>query len=394
MPDHSPLKVSLAVSLAMITATTVPYAIAVLAPILVLELGLTATEIGIFGSVTLLVATVLASAAGTVVDRIGARTMMAFLHITYVVSLLALAKAQSFAGLLVGAVAAGLAMSLSNPVTNQTVSSRIRPEHWGIVIGTKQAGGQLSNVLVGLGLPAITVMWGWRVALVSFCALAPIGLASTASLRPDRRPTDRRVAIDTPAPIADATRRAIRRLHFFGLVTGTGMGAFLYFLPIYVVEEFAATPALAGAVAATGAAVGTIARFLWGPAAGTFRDPQFALTLISWCAACAMGLLALAGSVGFALVWLAVVLLGGSGLAFVTPAMLAVMRLAGAESTGVASGRFMRTVYAGGMVGPLMFGWIIDMTDNYRLGWGFSTFLLVIAAIVATPRRDRGAVVA
>ncbi len=394
MVDSPIWKVGIAVSLAMITATTIPYAIAVLAPLLVLELGLTTTEIGVFGSLTLLVATAFASAAGKLVDNIGARTMMAVLHITYAVALLVLASAHSLVGLLIGAVAAGLSMSLSNPVTNLTVSSRIRPERWGIVIGTKQAGGQLSNVLAGLALPIIASIWGWRAALVSFCLLAPIGLLSTFSLTPDSRRPARGSATVVPVEMAESTRRAIRRLQIFGLATGSGMGAFLYFLPIYVVQEFAVTPAYAGTVAATGAAVGTIARFLWGPAAGAFRNPQFALTLISWCAASAMLFLALASQIGISIVWLAVILLGASGLAFVTPAMLAILHLAGPESTGVESGRFMRSVYAGGVISPLLFGWVIDVTNSYAIAWGLSTLLLVLAAAVATPRPDRTAITA
>lgn len=387
---RSPIwKVSLAVSLAMITSTTIPYAVAVLAPLLVLELGLTTTEIGIFGSLTLLVATAFASGAGALVDSIGARAMMAVLHITYASALLILASASSLTGLLIGAVAAGLTMSLSNPVTNLTVSTRIRPERWGIVIGTKQAGGQLSNVLAGLALPIIAAAWGWRAALVSFCLLAPLGLLSTFSLTSDtRRSAHDRASVD-PVEMARTTRQAIRRLQFFGLMTGSGMGAFLYFLPIYVVQEFAVTPAYAGAVAATGAAVGTVARFLWGPAAGAFRSPQTALALISWCAAIAMGFLALGSRVGVSIVWLAVVLLGASGLAFVTPAMLAILQLAGPESTGIESGRFMRSVYAGGVISPLLFGWIIEMTSSYTIAWSISTLILVFAALVATPRSGR-----
>jgi predicted MFS family arabinose efflux permease len=388
MLDSSIWKVGLAVSLAMITATTIPYAIAVLAPLLVRELGLTTTEIGFFGSLTLLVATASTSRAGALVDRIGTRAMMAVLYVAYAVALMVLASANSLAGLLVGAVAAGLSMSVSNPVTNLTVTTRVKPERWGIVIGTKQAGGQLSNVLAGLALPTIAAAWGWRIALVSFCVLAPIGLLSALSLGPDTSRSGAQRAAVAPPVMTGTTRRAIRRLKFFGLATGSGMGAFLYFLPIYIVQEFAVTPSYAGAITATGAAVGTVARLLWGPAAGAFRSPQIALVLIAWSAATAMGLLALAGHIGIGLVWVAVVLLGASGLAFITPAMLAVLHLAGPESTGVESGRFMRSVYAGGVMSPLLFGWIIDLTSSYASAWGTSAVILALAAAVVTQRAD------
>lgn len=389
MLDPSVWKVSLAVSFATITATTIPYAIAVLAPILTVELGLTTTDIGFIGSLTLLVATATTSRAGVLVDGIGTRSMMAVLYVAYAAAVLVLASADSLAALLVGAVVAGLSMSVSIPVTNLTVTARVRPERWAIVIGTKQAGGQLSNVLVGIAVPTIATAWGWRTALASLFLLAPIGLLSILSLTPDAPRSARDRTSIAPGEMTGATRRAIRRLQFFGLAIGSGMGALLYFLPIYVVQQFTVTATYAGAVVATGAAVGTVARLLWGPAAGAFRDPQVALALIAWSAALAMGFLAFAGRVGIGLVWLAVVILGATGLAFITPAMLAILRLAGPGSTGAESGRFMRGVYAGGVISPLLFGWIIDMTRSYASAWGASAAVLALAAAIVTRRPHR-----
>lgn len=388
-------RTSLAAFLAMVSATMVPYAVAILTPDLIDEFELTATDIGLFGSVALLSAAVHAAAAGTLADRLREESMVRMLHLLYGGSVLVIATARSYGMILVGAVIAGMSLGLTNPATNRLITAKVATERWGLVTGIKQSGGQLSNVVAGLTLPVLILAAGWRVALLALAVIVPVGLLSTLRLPvPSNVPAPTEAGAADPEQVptgSDAADRRLRRLRIVGLIAGSANGSVMYFLPLFVVVEFDTSVAVAGSITAAGAAAATASRFALGPVAARFADPTRPLAAILWLAVAAIVLLMLSPAVGLWLGWVASVLLGISALSFITPAMLAIMRLSPGRSTGLESGRFMRAVYTGGVVSPPIFGQLVDRFTDFRLGWTFSLILVAAAATLTTwPGRTSG----
>lgn len=385
MSNTRTVRIGATITLAMMVGTMLPYAVAVLAPLITRDLGISAADIGMFGTTTMLVATFAAPRAGLAVDRLGPRATINVLHGAFAVAAVTLAVSNGTAALLVGALVAGISLCLTNPVTNQVIVTQVRPGLRGVLTGIKQAGGQLSAMTAGLALPMLAGWWGWRTALLAFVVFAAAGIASTVTVpRLPRVPSSG--AKPATASLSEGAERELRQLRLFGFLVAAGTGPMLYFLPLFVVDQFEASASLAGSTAAVGATIGTVARLSWGPITERLRRPVIALTIIGCASTVGMVLLAGATFVGLSLVWPAVVIIGASGLAFTTPAMLAIMRTVGPESTGAASGRFARSTYAGGVISPITFGWIIDATGSYRSAWIIAACLLAASAIVTLPR--------
>jgi len=127
--------------------------------------------------------------AGFVVDRVGARRVLFSGMAMLGVSALVLSNAQSYIGLMVGALLAGMGNSIFHPsdytILNQRVS-RDRLAHGFSVHGISGSIGWAASPVFLTGVAAAT---DWRTALLSAAALPAIVLAilwwNREALRPD-----------------------------------------------------------------------------------------------------------------------------------------------------------------------------------------------------------------
>jgi len=232
---------------------------------------------------------------------------------------------------------------------------------------------------------------GWRNAMAVFAGLAVFGLVIAVKMPGRREEASSSGAEGSKQDVAlvSSTERFLKRLTVHGFLVAASTGLVQYFLPLFVRDEFGASPALGGAVAALAASVGAVARLAWGPPTGRARDVRVPSGYLALGAA--LGFLALAAStfVGLWLVWPAVILVGATGLAYTTPAMVAIMRTVGPLYGGTAAGRYMRGVYLGGVASPIGFGWLIEVTGGYTLAWVVAAVMAIAAA--ATMRTTLGA---
>lgn len=331
------------------------------------------TALGAAASIYYLASAVASVAGGRLAERLGARRAIGVAASTLTVAVLGIAVlAHSWSALAAFMALAGLANALTQPATNLGVARGVDPRRQGLSFGIKQSNGPLNTLLAGLAVPALGLTVGWRWAFVALAVVAlPLVIAGL------RGPG---IAYDRSAPRPTVSGRgALIMLSVaaaFAVVAGSSLGAF------YVESAVAAgtKPALAGTVLAGGSVLGIAARIFWGSVGD--RAPRRHFQVVA--------LLLLTGAVGFALLGmgggvptLVVATLIALGMGWAWPglfnfAVVTRSPRAPAAATGITgTGQF-----AGGIVGPLGFGLLVE-NSSYGVAWSAAAAAMVCAGFLA-----------
>lgn len=313
---------------------------------------------------------------GRGVDRIGARRMTVLTLLGSGIALAAIGLAPAYWLLLAAAMLTAVPQAMVNPATNKLIGEHVAPGSRGLVTGIKQSGVQVGVFVGGAALPVIAEATDWRVAVIVFAA----GAFAVAGVAAATLPSD------PPAPQeGEAVARSdgslpplVRRVTLYGFLLGAGGSAIFTYLPLYAEEGLGFTDQAAGWAVSVMGLVGIGARIGWGRAAehrfGAFTSLR-AMAVIAVAAA----LLLLAAGTGAAwIVWIAAIVTGLSASAWNAVGMLAIIQGLPASDTGRASGQVMFGFLAGLGLGAPAFGWSVDLTGSYVLGW--SAAAVVFAA--------------
>lgn len=346
------------------------------------ELGFNATMLGLIVGVFRLNAAMTSRYFGRFTDRFGATAAVKLGLAVAAGTCVAIALlARSWQLLMLFMFIGGTGQALCQPAANRMLLHRIPRERQGIAFGIKQSAPPAASMLAGVSVPVIglTLGWRWAFALVPLLAAVAFLLAGPRVVRNEEE------------------KRARKQLGSSGLTTGrTAM----------LMLSFGLGTAASGAVPAfyVGAAV----------AAGTEVD--VAGTLLALASAGAILVRLIAGVVCDRMVGRQMSLAGGllavgsAGLGLLAsgrPAMMAVgvaIALGGTwgfngvfwyalmrafpDAPGATTGAIAPGGLVGGIVGPIVFGALVDGFD-YRVAWIFSAVLSVAAgaAMVTSSRR-------
>ncbi|MPV35532.1 MFS transporter [Georgenia subflava] len=360
-------------ALAMAVGPLAHYAISALGPYVVSELSLSAGEFGWLWFVTFGIAAALTIAGGRLTDRWGPRRLLLVGFACGAVALLVIGSAPSFVWLMAGIGVAGVVQAIANPATNHVISTDIGSGRYGLVVGVKQSGVQIGQLLAGLVLPLVAAWTSWRHAILYCTGLALAGLwltwrmrFSAGGSRPDQAGRPSRV----PA--------RIWWLSGYALLMGVLIQASNVYLPLYAHQELGATFTRAGMVAAVLGGVGVAARMAWGRLVDRFADERAVLLWLAVLAAVAVAMFALSASVGELLMWLGAALFSFSALSANVVIMAAVVRSSPPGTVGRNTGWPSLGLYVGFMLGPPLFGIVVDHLGGYLTAW----FGLLVTAVL------------
>jgi nitrate/nitrite transporter NarK len=361
------LAVAAVVTLAMVFGALTPLVVGALGPYLVPDLSLSRSQLGLFVTLSFVVATLASLPSGRLVDRVDSRIVVTAIFGISAAALLGLAAATTVAVFLVLAIPSGLVQAASNPVTNRLVALHTPLRQRGVVVGAKQAGVHVGGFAAGLGLPLVAAAAGWRasVALAAGVAVAVLWLSL------DVVPRGATAAGPDLAESAPFRWRAgiVPYLTLYAFLMGGGVAAVTTYIPLYANERIGMGETAAGAVLAVFALTGVVARVAWGwigdrvagaaPVLGALGLASTLATLVLWHAE--------SGPPWS--VWAAAVGLGASAAAWNAVGMLAAVRDVDAAHVGRATGVVSAGFFAGFIVSPTAFGAVVDATGGYRPGW-------------------------
>lgn len=361
------------------------FAIGVLAPYIVTDIGLSTMQLGVLTASLFASATLLSPLAGRMVDRWGGRILLLVLLVTGVFVPMAMAAAPTYWLLLVAVMTGGLGLALSNPVTNIMLLTSVAGWRWErLAVGLKQSGVQVAAVLCGLILPSLAITLGWRAALGMTATASALGVI--LSWMVPKQPAKRAYPV-LPPP------EWIRMLRIYAILLGMGTACVTVYLPLYIVDSFGRSPQLGGALAALTGAAGLVGRLFWPYLAGTLERSMSILVALAGTSALAAVLIATAQHLGFVWVVVGAVLFGGTCNSWMSLGMLVLIRHVPAGQGGRVAGRIMAGFYMGFVLGPPAFGAVVDAMNSFVPAWvGVGLMALAGAVILARTRKTHTSV--
>jgi ACS family hexuronate transporter-like MFS transporter len=318
------------------------------------------------------------------------------------IGLLAAALAPGFLAFLFCLFIAGSGWSVVNPALGKAIMDVFPMRERGIAMGVKQMGLTLGGLVSALALPAIAGTLGWRYA-VGACAVivalpVVLGWRPLAAFGGDRRgPAASGVGRgggDAGSSWWWARRPALVIFFATGFVLGMVQAAVLSYLPLFTIQALGFDKIGAGLLVAASQAGGAVSRLALGAASDRWLTGQRSLWLAFigavgavifsvyavWPASApgAAALLAFATGVGA---------YGWVGIFFVISA-----EAGGPRQAGLLSGVAFASIVLGLLVGPPIFGLLLEGFDSYAVAWAvFAALsgLVALISLLAGPAIDR-----
>jgi len=349
-------------------------AIAPLSPLLLDDLALGRAQLGLFLPAIYLGGVVMSLPAGWLTDRLGAR--------------LTLSAGQCLTALMVGLAAwspglptmlplfclAGLGWAVINPATGKAILERFPASERGLAMGVKQTGLTLGGVAASITMPALALAHGWRAAL-SVAAAASLVSAAAVLAGLGRRPRERAGADPDRPRVAEIlpflARRAFLVLLACGLTLSIAQSSVLAYLALFAREQLGLSVVAAGGLLAMAQAGGTAGRLGWGVVSdrvfGGRRRPGVVINALV--GASAYLVFASGASLSGASAALVAVVAGVGAFGWVGLYLALAAEVGGPRYAGLLTGVAVSCSWSGVLVGPLLFGLVLEATGSYREPW-------------------------
>lgn len=357
--------------------------LAALFPWLKPAFGLSYAQLGLLMTLFFVVSGIGQALSGFVVDKVGARRVLFSGLALLGTAALVLAGAQSYVMLAAGSMLAGLGNAVFHPADYTLLNQRVSKGRIAHAFSLHGISGNLGWAAAPAFLAGIAALAGWRIALLSAAAIpfATLALlfAQRAHLRADPAPVQAAGTVQDSS-FAFMKLPAVWMSFGFFFLTAIALGGIQSFssaslVALYGISLASATTAYTAYMLASAAGM-VLGGFL--ATRAKRHDRTIAMSFI--CAAL-MALL-----VGAAVVpgWMAVVLMGGIGLAagVAGPSRDLLIRAAAPKN---ATGRVFGIVYSGldsGLaLGPLLFG---TMMDRGHPAWVFGCIALFQVLAIGT----------
>ena len=368
-------------ALAMATSSALPFILGAIGSLIVADLGMSRSQLGLLVSTFYLAASVCSVISGRLVDQTSWKLQFTLLAGLAIAGTGIIASSRSFEFLLLGVIFNGAALSLGNPVTNAYIAVGVQPRSVGFVTGIKQSGVQVGALVAGGLVPTVASHAGWRIGILISLILPLLMALILACLS--------FLAAHGPADQLKIVKRATTSSHHvrvtsvaaYGALLGSGLGSIIVYLPLFAVEVMAVSPRAAAATIAVVGAAGFTSRILLGLAvdnSANIRHMLLGIALIS-CAAIAILPLALRWP---PILWLVACALGAGAFSWMAVGMLAAVHMATNGGVGRSSAFISLWFYVGFVVGAPIFGLTVDRSGHYWFGWGLVFLSFGLAAVV------------
>jgi len=335
------------------------------------ELGFGEVALGAVASAYYASSAVLSIPGGAIAERLGGRRGMALAASITMVSMFGVSMSESYGSIVGFMVLSGVANGIALPASNLALSRGVPVRRQGAAFGLKQSSGPIATLVAGAALPIIGLQFGWQRSF--FLA----GLAATPLIALGFK---KRVAglKRTRGQLSREHRRALFVLAFgatLAVIGGSSLAAF------YVSSAVTAgvQPAVAGTLLSVGSVFGIAGRIGWGVIGDRRPDAHVMM----------LGLIMSLGAVGYILLGrvdsagtLAVATLVTFMTGWAWPGVFHfAMVLRSPDAPGVATGIIGTGLFSGGIVGPLIFGSIVE-SHSYLAAWTVVAGFAVASAMV------------
>ena len=362
-------------------------AVAPLAPFLLDELRLSRAQVGLLLPAVYLGGVVMSLPAGWLTETLGVRVALGVGLVVTGMAVALAALAPGFAALLGALLVAGLGFSVLNPTTGKAIYEWFPARERGVAMGVKQAGLTLGGIASALALPPLALVAGWRHALL---AAASAALASAVLVgavyraRPAAGDAPRaRPRLGELVPLLE--RPGVLVVFGCGLTLGIVQSAVLAYLVLHARDTYDLSTVAAARLLALAHLGGLAGRLGWGVVSdrlfGGRRRPGLAINALV--GATAFAVFALGSAIPAPLAGAAAVVAGLGAFGWVGLYFALMAELGGARFAGLMTGLGVMFAWGGVLLGPPIFGVVVDATDSYRVAWlGLVALSLAVAGVL------------
>jgi FSR family fosmidomycin resistance protein-like MFS transporter len=347
------------------------------------DYGIGYAELGLAISVFNVVSAALQTPAGFLVDRIGAPNVLVAGLIVGAGGVTLVASVPSYWALVAGFALAGLANTVYHPADYAILSHRITGKRIGQAFSIHSCCGMLGSAAAPTAMLLLADRWGWRAGLLA-AAVVAVATAALLILQARYLVDDRPKSVEAHAKAARGggnsqwsllfSRPILRNLMFFVLlaVSGGGMSSF----SVVALGELYGTPLAVANLALSAFLLMNAAGILVG---GVVADRTAHHNRVAALGFAGSGLVVLAIALsGFGAIAL-IALMGFAGMlnGIIVPSRDMMVRAVTPDGAFGKVFGFVSTGFnLGGIVAPLIFGWLMDQQQPRAV------FLLVVACIV------------
>lgn len=374
-----------------------------LAPFVREGLGVPTAMMGVIGAAPYLGTALAAVPSGGWVDMGRPRQVVTVTVVGMAVALACVAGAVNAAMLACGFLLVGIARSAVPPLTDRLGLELAGARSRGLVFGVKQMGTPVGSGLVSVTLPVIAAsVLGWRAAvgvllgtvlatglLLSRLTPVPPGPPAARSGEARALPWWRTVA--DPAGLAPMVR-VLLPVIVFSVGLGVFMSSSMTFLTLFLVDVGGLDPVRAGVWFALFGVGGALGRIVWGWASDVIWAGRRGYPLVLCAATGGAMALCLGLFPGLAIDVLGpvtVLLFGFSASGWVGLSRAFGAEVAGRERAGRAGGILLMSMMAGGLLGPVVFGFAVGASGGYTLPWLVAGSVALVTAAVLLPGTAR-----
>jgi MFS transporter, ACS family, aldohexuronate transporter len=365
-------------------------AVAPLAPFLLEALDLSRVQVGLFLPAVYLGGVLMALPAGWFTDRLGVRLTFALGTLLVGAMITLAAWSPNFGLLLVLLILGGFGFSVLNPATGRAVVEWFPPRERGIAMGIKQTGLTLGGLTAALLLPPIARAWSWRHALATAGLLSVLSAMLVASLYRSRPSQSAAIPVEQPrlSELREFLRRAPILVVFgCGLALSIAQSSLLGYLVLYAKDSFDVSAVRAAQFLAIAQVGGTVSRVLWGVASdrsfgGRRRPGVVASAAIG---AVSYATLALGSALPLWLVYPLAFVAGAGAFGWVGLYFALVAEIGGPRHAGLLTGAATACSWSGTLIGPPMFGLLLEATGSYAAPW-LALTAVALTVVVTLPR--------
>ncbi|WP_309603401.1 MFS transporter [Sphingomonas sp.] len=358
-------------------------AIAVAAPVMKGELGMSATAFGIAVSAFFWVYAPVQLLVGWLCDRFSVYRLMAGGIVLWAASTLLIGFVGGFASLLVLRVMLGVGESIAFPGTSKIIAMNVPPEQRGMANAAVAAGLALGPAIGTLTGGLIVASLGWRAMFIIF------GLATLLWLVPWQRVVRQLPTVAAGGALARVPAgKLLGNWSLWAMGIGHSLGNFCFYfllawLPLYLVQSRGYSIGEMTILASIGYGVQAVAAMAYGAISDRWTRSgrseatiRRAMMIVSQLlAGVAIFGIYRSESVGALLFWLC---LGGAATAALSLNLYAIAQMfAGPRAVGTWVGIQNALGNVSGIVGPIITGMMID-----QAGYGSAFYLTAGVALI------------
>jgi sugar phosphate permease len=367
-----------------------------LAPFLVQDLHLARKDVGLLVTAAYLGGVLVLVVAGSLSDRFGVRALFLVGMVLAGVPLALGSAVPAYLWLLLPMVLYGVGNGFALPPTTRAIVDWFPTRRRGLAMGVKQTGVALAGMICALIVPTLGQTVGWRGTILVLGALTVVsGIVSWLLYRD--RPEDPGASARAARPgLATVIRN--RSLLLLSGVTFLYAGVQLSlagFMVLFLTEKVGMSITEAGAMLALAQAGGIVGRIGWGIISDVLFGGRrkIVMAIFSVMAAVSSIVLATTGPETPRIVLLVTLAVAGvSAIGWNGINMLFVAEIAGRQASATAAGLNLTCSYLGIMVGPPIFGYLVDLTGSYstafEVGAAASLASLLLLAPIKPPEPE------